>query len=112
MQHSTFPKAYTRPKHRTHTQLYSDATESAVAVGLGRLLYTARVMDGESVPIWLKFGVGKGLLCSPRLSWVICFAARLAAKKLGFFPTAGEPRAFPADAYPLRDRATLPGPPA
>lgn len=58
MQHSTFPKAYTRSKHRTHTQLYGDATESAVAVGLGRLLYTARVMDGESVPIWLNFGVG------------------------------------------------------
>lgn len=46
MQHSTFPKSYTRPKHRTHTQLYGDATGSAVAVGLGRLLYTARVMDG------------------------------------------------------------------
>lgn len=75
LQHSTFPTAYTRPKHRTQTQLYGDATESAVAVGLGRLLYTARAMDGESVPIWLNFGVGKGLLCSPRLSWVICFAA-------------------------------------
>jgi len=46
LQHSTFPKAYTRPKHRTHTPLYGDATGSAVAVGLGRLLYTARVMDG------------------------------------------------------------------
>ena len=27
------------------------------------------------MPAWLNFGVGKGLLCSQRLSWVICFAA-------------------------------------
>lgn len=32
-------------------------------------------MDGESVPVWLNFGVGKGLLCSPRLSRVSRFAA-------------------------------------
>lgn len=32
--------------------------------------------------------------------------------QLGFFPTAGEPGAFPADAHPLRDRAALPRPPS
>lgn len=76
LQHSTFPTAYTRPKHRTHTQLYGDATESAAAVGLGRWSYTARVMDGGSVPVWLNFRVGReGAACSPRLSWVVCLAA-------------------------------------
>lgn len=102
LQHSTFPKVYTRPKHRTHTQLYGDATESAVTVGLGRLLYTAGVMDGESVPIWLNFGVGKGLLCSPK--------AKL-GHLLGYSWASSRLQAVPADGHPLRDRAALPGPP-
>lgn len=106
MQHSTFSKAYTRPKHRTHTQLYGDATESAVAVGLGRLSYTARVMDGESVPIWLNFGVGKGLLCSPRLSWVVCFAAAR------LFPDRRGARGFPGSPARHGTGAAPPGPPS
>lgn len=106
LQHSTFSKAYTRPKHRTHTQLYGDATESAVAVGLGRLSYTARGMDGESVPIWLNFGVGKGLLCSPRLSWVVCFAAAR------LFPDCRGARGFPGSRARRETGAAPPGPPS
>lgn len=64
-------------------------------MGLGRLLYAARVMDGESVPIWLNFGVGKGLLCSPRLSWVSRFIA--ARFPLGCKAARGSPsRCCPA----------------
>lgn len=44
-------------------------------MGLGRLLYAARAMDGQSVPGWLGFGAGRGRLCSPRLSWLGRWAA-------------------------------------
>lgn len=56
-------------------------------------------MDGESAYMaQLRGGVGKGLFCSPGLSWAICFAA---ARLLN--QTAEEPGAFLADAHPLQD---------
>lgn len=62
-------------------------------------MYTAKG-DGRRVcALWLNFGVGKGLLCSPRLSWVICFAAvRLPPDCRG------------ATGFPSGHRAALPGP--
>lgn len=74
-------------------------------MGLGRLLYAARVMDGESVPLWLNFGAGKGLLCSPRLSWVSRFAA--ARLLLGCRAARGSPsRCAPTERQGCPAKAT------
>lgn len=74
-------------------------------------MYAARVMDGESVPIWLNFGVGKGLLCSPRLSWVSCFAA--ARLILGRRAGRSSPsRCMPTERQGCPAKATIPWPEA
>lgn len=68
-------------------------------------------MDGESVPIWLNFGVGRGLLCSPWLSWVSRFAtARLL---LGRRAARSSPsRCAPTERQGCPAKATIPWPEA
>lgn len=64
-------------------------------------------MYGESVPIWLNFGVGRGLLCSPRLSWVSRFAA--ARLPLGHKAARGYPsRCAPTERQGCPAKATWP----
>lgn len=60
-------------------------------------------MDGQSVPGWLSFGAGRGLLCSPRLSRL----GGSAAARL-----SGQPGALAAGGHPRQGRAALPRPPA
>lgn len=81
-------------------------------MGLGRLLYTARVMHGGSAYMaQLWGGVGKGLFCSPGLSWAICFAAARLLNQTAEEPGLSWQMHTRCKTVALRDRRPLPGPP-